>query len=198
MKVIEELFTNNHQWAELNRKMDSNYFVQMTKGQQPKYLWIGCSDSRVPPNAIVGLGPGDLFVHRNIANVVSPKDINLMAILQYSVENLKVKHVVVCGHYGCGGVQASFGRLKESPLNDWIDHIRLVHKKYEDELNRTSDEESRWRRLCELNVKAQVESLSNTDTVQEAWKRDQELMIHGLIYDLNDGLLHNLDLTRGS
>ena len=195
MKFLPKLFENNRAWAEKNKREDPDYFERLSRTQTPEYLWIGCADSRVPANEIVGLGPGELFVHRNIANLVLPFDANVHSVLQFAVEALKVKHVIVCGHYGCGGVLAALREWSGLPLENWLAHVRAVYRAHKDELDAAPSEEMRWRRLCELNVIAQVQSVREADVVKRAWRQDQPVMVHGWIYDLREGLLRDLDLN---
>ncbi len=195
MRYLPQLFENNRRWSEERRSEDPVFFERQAHAQTPRYLWIGCADSRVPANEIVGLAAGELFVHRNVANVVAADDLNLMSVLQYAVDFLKVAHVIVCGHYGCGGVQAALGDPVNPPLEQWVEHIRRVRRANGDELAVIADETLRWRRLCELNVIAQVGSVCDNEVVQAAWRRGQELVVHGWIYDLRDGLLHDLDVS---
>jgi carbonic anhydrase len=195
MKFLPKLFENNRSWAEKIKLEDPTYFQRLSRAQTPEYLWIGCADSRVPANEIVGLGPGELFVHRNIANLVPPFDANVHSVLQYAVEVLKVKHIVVCGHYGCGGVLAALRDWSGLPLENWLAHIRAVYRAHKDELDGASSEETRWRRLCELNVMAQVHFVREAEVVKQAWRKDQPVMVHGWIYDLKEGLLRDLDLS---
>jgi carbonic anhydrase len=195
MKFLPKLFENNRAWAEKIKLEDPNYFQRLSSTQTPEYLWIGCSDSRVPANEIVGLGPGELFVHRNIANLVPPFDANVHSVLQYAVEVLKVKHIIVCGHYGCGGVLAALRDWSGLPLENWLAHIRAVYRAHKNELDAASSEETRWRRLCELNVMAQVHFVREAEVVKQAWRADRPVMVHGWIYDLREGLLKDLDLS---
>jgi len=195
MKYSPQLFENNRAWAERMTRSDPYYFERLAEVQQPDYLWIGCADSRVPANEIVGLGPGELFVHRNIANVVHPIDHNVLSVLQYSVEFLRVGHIIVCGHYGCGGVQAALRVGMPPPLENWLEQIRSVYRNHREEIDALPDEKSRWWRLCELNVMTQVETVCQTDVVRSAWKRGQRLTVHGWIYDLREGLLRDLDVS---
>ena len=195
MKYLPELFENNRAWAERMTHNDPYYFERLAETRQPDYLWLGCADSRVPANEIVGLGPGELFVHRNIANVVHPIDHNVLSVLQYSVEFLRVSHIIVCGHYGCGGVQAALRVGMSPPLENWLEQIRSVYRSHRKEIDALPDEKSRWSRLCELNVMAQVETVCQTDVVRSAWKRGQRLTVHGWIYDLREGLLRDLDVS---
>jgi len=195
MKFLPQLFDNNRAWAERIKLEDPAYFERLSQAQTPEYLWIGCADSRVPANEIVGLGPGELFVHRNIANMVPPFDANVHSVLQYAVEVLKVKHVIVCGHYGCGGVLAALRDWSGLPLENWLAHVRAVYRAHKNELDAASSEEARWRRLCELNVMAQVHAVREAEVVKQAWRKDQPVMVHGWIYDLKEGLLRDLDLS---
>jgi carbonic anhydrase len=195
MKFLPQLFENNRAWAEKIKRDDPQYFERLSFTQTPQYLWIGCADSRVPANEIVGLGPGELFVHRNIANLAPPFDVNVHSVLQYAVEALRVKHIIVCGHYGCGGVRAALMDWSGLPLENWLSHVRAVYRANQDELDALADENARWRRLCELNVKAQVNAVRDAEAVKAAWRRDQPVVVHGWIYDLNEGLLNDLELA---
>jgi carbonic anhydrase len=195
MRYLPELFDKNRAWAAGCVAEDAAFFQRLCDLQKPDYLWIGCSDSRVPANQIVGLAPGELFVHRNVGNVVAADDPNALSVLQYAVEVLGVHHVIVCGHYGCGGVLAAFGGAAKPPLDDWIQRIRRVRETHHAELEALADAEARWRRLCELNVAAQVQVVAGTEIVTGAWERGQRLVVHGWIYDLHDGLLRDLDLS---
>jgi carbonic anhydrase len=193
--ALSELFANNRAWAEAQTRRDPAFFERLCALQAPDYLWIGCADSRVPANEIVGLAPGQLFVHRNIANVVAPDDVNCVAVLQYAVETLKVKHVIVCGHYGCGGVEAALGATLHGPLERWLQHVRDVRSVHAIDLDRLREPEAQWRRLCELNVMHQVQAVCHVPAVREAWHHRQPLAIHGWIYDLRNGLLRDLDVS---
>ena len=195
MKFLPKLFENNRVWAEKNKREDPHYFERLSRTQTPEYLWIGCADARVPANEIVGLGPGELFVHRNIANIVQPFDANAHSVLQYAVEALKVKHIIVCGHYGCGGVLAALREWSGLPLENWLAHVRAVYRAHKDELDAAPSEEGRWRRLCELNVMAQAQAVREAEVVKRAWQQDQPVMVHGWIYDLREGLLRDLELS---
>jgi carbonic anhydrase len=192
MFSLANLFDNNRQWAEGQTRHDPQFFERLCDIQSPDFLWIGCADSRVPANVIVGLAPGELFVHRNIANVAPPGDTNCMAVVQYAVEELKIRHIIVCGHYGCGGVKAALGGPLHGSIDRWIQHVRNVRSAHAAELEELVDPVARWRRLCELNVAAQVRSVAQIPYVREAWQRGQALAIHGWIYDLRDGLLRDL------
>jgi len=195
MKFLPKLFENNRAWATEIKRRDPEYFERLSKIQRPEYLWIGCADSRVPANEIVGLAPGELFVHRNIANVVPPFDTNVHSVLQYAVETLEVKHIIVCGHYGCGGVVAALREWSGLPLENWLAHVRAVYRQHKEELDGLPDETARWRRLCELNVVAQVDAVRRSDIVEASWRRDRPVLVHGWIYDLREGLLRDLELN---
>jgi carbonic anhydrase len=196
MKHLPELFTNNRAWAARCLEDDPTFFRRLCELQSPRYLWIGCADSRVPANEIVGLVPGELFVHRNIANVVPHDDVNSLSVLQYAVDVLRVGHIIVCGHYGCGGVQAALSPSSGRLVDAWIDPIRQLCARQQGELDSLADADARWRRVCELNVAAQVQSVCGTDAVAAAWARGQSVVVHGWIYDLHDGLLRDLDLSK--
>lgn len=198
MSELEYLFRNNRQWAARLRGNDPDFFNELAQQQSPDFLWIGCSDSRVPANDIVGLMPGELFVHRNIANLMVHSDINGLSVLQFAVEVLKVRHIIVCGHYGCGGVRAAMQQQPMGLIDNWLRHIRDVYQNNRLELESCSDEESRLDRLCELNVMTQVQHVCETGIVQGAWERGQELSVHGWIYAIQDGHLHDLHLTTRS
>ena len=192
MSDLESLFANNLKWAEEIKQKDPEFFSTLAKQQAPEYLWIGCSDSRVPANQIVDLAPGELFVHRNVANLVIHTDLNCLTVLNYAVEFLKVKHVMVTGHYGCGGVKAAMENNKLGLIDYWLRNIRDVYYSNQAELDAISDETLRLRRLCELNVLQQVDNVARCNIVQNAWARGQELSIHGWAYDIHDGILHKL------
>ena len=191
---LVELFAKNRAWAADIVARDPGFFTELAKHQTPEYLWIGCSDSRVPANQIVGLAPGDVFVHRNVANVVVHTDLNCLSVLQYAVDVLGVKQVIVCGHYGCGGVRAALDGSRHGLIDNWLRHVKDVVGKHEAELASLSDE-SRFDRLCELNVAEQVLHVSQTTIVEDAWERGQELVVHGLVYGLEDGLLGDLGVS---
>ena len=196
MKSLPQLFASNRAWAEARKRSDAQFFERLCAIQRPDYLWIGCADSRVPANEIVGLAPGELFVHRNVGNLVRPDDRNCLSLLQYAVDVLGVKHIIVCGHYGCGGVQAALGPPTTEPLEGWIAHVRELYAHHTQELA-ALDGEARLKRLCELNVMEQARILSRIPIVARAWARGQALNIHGWIYDLHDGLLHDLEIGIG-
>ncbi|MCJ8170015.1 carbonate dehydratase [Atopomonas sediminilitoris] len=195
MSDLQELFDNNLRWAEAIKEEDPQFFEKLSRQQAPEYLWIGCSDSRVPANEIVGLLPGELFVHRNVANVVLHTDINCLSVIQFAVEVLKVKHIMVTGHYGCGGVRAAMKNRQLGLIDCWLRNIRDVYYEHTDELKNLPDEEAQVDRLCELNVIHQVAHVSHTSIVQNAWHRGQSLSIHGFIYGIKDGHLKNLNVT---
>ncbi len=192
MSDLESLFASNLKWAEDIKRKDPEFFSTLAKQQAPEYLWIGCSDSRVPANQIVDLAPGELFVHRNVANIVIHTDLNCLTVLNYAVEFLKVKHVMVTGHYGCGGVKAAMENNKLGLIDYWLRNIRDIYFANQPELDAIPDETLRLRRLCELNVLQQVDNVSRCNIVQNAWARGQELSIHGWAYDIHDGILHKL------
>ena len=191
MQTLPELFQNNEKWSNEMTEKDPRFFDRLAKTQTPKYLWIGCSDSRVPANQIVGLQAGEVFVHRNVANVVNQTDLNMLSVVQYAVDVLKVRHVIVCGHYGCGGVAASVDGQRHGLIDHWIKNIGDVAEAHEAELMGMEDE-ARLARLCELNVEQQSKNLSQTTILQDAWSRGQEVDVHSWIYSLADGRLKGL------
>ena len=195
MKKLLQLFENNRAWAAELTRGDPAYFERLVGLQAPEYLWIGCSDSRVPANQIVGLAPGELFVHRNVSNVVVHTDLNCLSVLQFAVDVLHVKHVIVCGHYGCGGVLAALRDEKLGLIDNWLRHVQDVRAKHAAEVAALPSERERLARLCELNVVEQVKNVGDTTVVRDAWRRGQELAEHGWIYDVRDGLLRDLDVT---
>ena len=194
-KSYLRLLENNKNWVREQLDLDPTYFEKLSKGQSPEYLWIGCSDSRVPANQITGTEPGEVFVHRNIANMVVHSDMNMLSVLSYAVEVLKVKHVIVCGHYGCGGVIAAMKNQQFGLIDNWLRHIKDVYRYHHVELDAIEDENERARRFVEVNVQEQVHDLGKTSIVQNAWKRNQPLHIHGWVYDINDGLINDLKVT---
>jgi carbonic anhydrase len=193
--MLRDLFANNRAWADRMTAQDPAFFRRLTGQQAPQYLWIGCSDSRVPANEIVGLAPGELFVHRNVANVVVHADLNCLSVLQFSVDVLKVRHIIVTGHYGCGGVLAALRDDRLGLVDNWLRHVQDVRWKHQAELDALPTEAARHRRLCELNVMEQVTNVSQTTVVREAWARGQALAVHGFIYGLDDGLLRDLEIS---
>jgi len=195
MNNLKELLEKNREWAEGIKAHDSEFFQALAKQQNPNYLWIGCSDSRVPATQLVGLRPGEMFVHRNVANVVVHTDFNCLSVLQYAVEVLGVSHIIVCGHYGCGGVKAALDNLQMGLIDNWLRHVQDVMIHYEHHLSDIETEAKRLDRLCELNVVEQVLNVGRTTIVQSAWSRGQELAVHGWIYGITDGLLRDLDLS---
>lgn len=190
-----KLLENNKVWVKDQLKNDPNYFKDLANGQSPEYLWIGCSDSRVPANEITGTKPGEMFVHRNIANMVVHSDMNLLSVLSYAVEVLKVKHIIVCGHYGCGGVLAAMGNQQYGLIDNWLRHIKDVYRYHHKELDQIKDTKARANRLVQLNVIEQVQDLGKTSIVQNAWEKNQPLQIHGWVYDIADGLIDDLGVT---
>jgi len=194
MKKLPQLFAQNRAWSEEMKANDPDFFNNLAHHQWPKYLWIGCSDSRVPSTQLIGLTAGDLFVHRNVANVVVHTDFNCLSALQYAVDVLKVDHVIVCGHYGCGGVKAAMQNLQLGLIDNWLRHVQDVMHTHAAQLDAIEDETARVNRLCELNVIEQVVSVGRTTIVQRTWNRGQELAVHGWIYDVADGLLRDLDI----
>lgn len=198
MSKVEELFANNRAWAESIKSSEPTFFDDLAKGQAPAYLWIGCADSRVPASQVVGLKPGEVFVHRNVANLVVHTDLNLLSVLQYAVDVLQVRHVLVVGHYGCGGVRAAYENADNGLIDNWIRNVKEVQHQHHDQLERIGDKEQRLATLCELNVQAQVANVCHTTIVQNAWRRGQALSVHGWIYNLEDGLLKDLDCTAES
>jgi carbonic anhydrase len=191
MTKLANLFENNRAWAAGILARDPDFFRKLSGQQSPQYLWIGCSDSRVPANQIVGLLPGEVFVHRNIANVVVHADLNCLSVIQFAVDVLKVRHIIVCGHYGCGGVLAAWQDSRVGLVDNWLRHVQDVAAKYPAEFAGSKDMESHVNRLCELNVIEQVANVCQTTVVQDAWSRSQELAVHGWIYGINDGILRD-------
>ncbi|MFY9310288.1 MAG: carbonate dehydratase [Bacteroidia bacterium] len=194
-KSYRLLLDNNRKWVEGQLQQDPQYFKKLASGQKPEYLWIGCSDSRVPANQITGTEPGDMFVHRNIANMVVHSDMNMLSVLSYAVEVLKVKHIIVCGHYECGGVIAAMGHKQFGLIDNWLRHIKDVYKLYATELESIADEKLRARRFVELNVTEQVYDLCKTTIVQNAWKNGQPLAVHGWVYGVDDGIIKDLEVS---
>ncbi len=194
MRVLKHLFDNNRAWANRMTDVDPTFFQKLAAQQTPEYLWIGCADSRVPANEIIGLPPGEVFVHRNIANVVVHTDLNCLSVIQYAVDVLKVKHIIVCGHYGCGGVGAAMQHREFGLIDNWLRHLKDIYQKHEVALDGITDDHQRFDRFCELNVIEQVDHVCHTTIVQGAWRRGQELSVHGWIYGLGDGLLKDLNI----
>jgi carbonic anhydrase len=195
MRSLPRLFENNRAWSERIHRSDPDFFKGLTQQQSPQYLWIGCADSRVPANQIVGLPPGELFVHRNIANVVVHTDLNCLSVIQFAVEVLKVRHVMVVGHYGCSGVTAALGRDRLGLVENWLRHVQDVRNKYPDVISALAGASAQVDRLCELNVIEQVVNVCETSILRDAWERGQDVAVHGWIYGIADGLLRDLDMT---
>lgn len=195
MQNIQHLFEKNREWSERIRTEDPQFFERLAKLQNPEYLWIGCSDSRVPANQITGLLPGEVFVHRNIANQVVHSDLNCLSVLQFAVDVLRVKHILVVGHYGCGGVKAAHDNLRLGLVDNWLRHIQDVKQKHIDFLDTLADAKTRIDRLCELNVIEQVHNVCHTTVLQEAWNRGQEVTVHGWIFGLDDGIIRDLKVS---
>jgi carbonic anhydrase len=198
MPSLQHLLDNNRRWAAATTARDPDFFRALARQQAPDYLWIGCADSRVPANEIVGLAPGELFVHRNVANLVVHSDLNCLSVLQYAVDVLEVEHVIVCGHYGCGGVRAALHDQRAGLVDNWLRHVQDLARPHRAELNALPDDRAREDRLCELNVVEQVGNVCETTIVQDAWARGRSLAVHGWIYRLDDGLLRDLGITVGS
>jgi len=194
----KKILDNNKKWVETQLAIDKEYFKDLAKGQQPPLLWIGCSDSRVPANEIIGAKPGEVFVHRNIANMVIHSDMNMLSVLDYAVNVLKVKHVIVCGHYGCGGVKAAMGNQSIGLIDNWIRHIKDVYRLHEDYLNSITDEDERFNKFVEVNAQEQVFDLAKTSIVQNAWRNGQDLTLHGWTYGLNSGYVTDLGVNMSS
>ena len=193
--MLSDLLEHNICWAKTRRDEDPAYFEKLSALQRPEYLWIGCSDSRVPANVITGLEPGEVFVHRNVANLVHRADLNLLSVLEFAVETLEIRHIIVCGHYGCGGVRAAMDGHRHGIIDHWLQPIRDVADVSAQELGELDDEHARLNRLCELSIQAQVASLARTPIIQSAWRRGKPLRIHGWVYGLDDGLLRDLDCS---
>ena len=198
MDNLSRLLEQNRAWAADRVRRDPDFFTRLEKIQAPDYMWIGCSDSRVPANEIVGLDPGELFVHRNVANVVVHTDLNCLSVLQFAIDVLKVKHVIVCGHYGCGGIRAALERDSHGLIDNWLRHVQDVERDYQHELDGITDPQQRENRLCELNVAEQVRNVGRTTIVQDAWRRGHAVQVHGWIYGLKDGLITDLRINANS
>ncbi|MBX3481258.1 MAG: carbonic anhydrase [Caulobacter sp.] len=196
--MLSDLKDNNRAWSAKKTEVDPNFFSRLENQQSPQYLWIGCADSRVPANEIVGLDPGELFVHRNVANLAPPQDANYLSVLQFAVEVLKVKHILVVGHYGCGGVAAAVDGVRRGLVDHWLHPIREVHEHHSHDLNALSDDKARWDRLVELNVARQVKNVASDVFVVDAWARGQPLTVHGWVYSLHDGLVNDLNVSVSS
>jgi carbonic anhydrase len=195
--IYNQLLQNNKKWVASKLEKDPEYFKRLSLGQSPPILWIGCADSRVPANEIIGAEPGEVFVHRNIANMVVHSDMNMLSVLDYAVNVLKVKHIIVCGHYGCGGVQAAMTNKHIGLIDNWIRHIKDVYRFHQDELNAIEDEKDRFNRFVELNVIEQVLDLAKTSIVQTAWESGQKVQVHGWVYGIHDGVIKDLGVNLG-
>ncbi len=195
MSGLEHLIENNRKWVAGITAERPSFFSELGKQHTPKYLWIGCADSRVPANEIVGLLPGEMFVHRNVANIVIPTDLNCLSVLQYAIDVLNVEHVIVCGHYGCGGVLAAYNNLRLGLIDNWLRHVQDVRDHHHDIIDKAEDEVTARAKLAELNVIEQVKHVCQTNIVQDAWQRRQQLRVHGWIYGINDGLIHDLGFS---
>lgn len=194
MRVLKKLFDKNKEWARTIKETNPQFFPQLSKQQKPEYLWIGCSDSRVPANEIVDLQPGEIFVHRNIANMVIHTDLNCLSVIQYAVDVLKVKHIIVCGHYECGGIKAAMDNLEHGLIDNWLRNIKDIYRIHRDKVDTLENEKERENLMCELNVIEQVANICHTTIVQNAWKSGQDLTVHGWIYSLEDGILQDLNV----
>lgn len=194
MRVLKNLFEQNKRWAEKVKESDPEFFLKLSKQQHPEYLWIGCSDSRVPANQIIDLLPGEIFVHRNIANLVVHTDLNCLSVLQYAIEVLKVKHVIVCGHYGCGGIIAAWENREHGLIDNWLLNVKDIYRYHQGRIDALAQEQDKVNLLCELNVVEQVANVCHTTIVQNAWKHGQELSVHGWIYSIEDGILQDLNV----
>ena len=194
MEEIESVLAKNRHWSEQTTERQPDYFLKLSQQHAPDYLWIGCSDSRVPANEIVGMLPGELFVHRNVANIIYPSDLNCLSVVEYAVDVLLVKHIIVCGHYGCGGVKAALDNLSHGLIDNWLSKIKDLYVRHREDIDCLKSDEERVNRVCELNVIEQAKTLTRTTIVQDAWRRGQKLAIHGWIYGLKDGLITDLGL----
>jgi carbonic anhydrase len=194
MRVLKTLFDNNKNWANNIKEKDPDFFTKLSKQQNPEYLWIGCSDSRVPANEIVGLIPGEIFVHRNIANLVVHSDLNCLSVIQFAVQVLKIEHIIVCGHYGCGGIKAALEKKEHGLIENWLQHIRDIYRFHKDELDALKSDADKYNLLCELNVKEQVLNVCKTTIAKHIWNSGGKLSVHGWIYDIKNGLLQDLGI----
>ena len=195
MTNISHLFENNKKWAAQITEDNPDFFENLSKQQSPKYLWIGCSDSRVPANDLLGMQPGEVFVHRNIANQVIHTDLNCLSVIQFAVDILKVQHIIVCGHYGCGGVIASLDDKSHGLIDNWLHHIKDVYRFHKERLDAVEDKEEKLKLLCELNVIEQVANVCNTTILKRAWAAEQDITVHGFVYNLHDGILKDLEVS---
>lgn len=195
MHMLENIFESNRNWAKRIKEVDPDFFTKLSQQQNPEFLWIGCSDSRVPANQIAGMLPGEIFVHRNIANLVIHTDLNCLSVIQFAVEVLKVKHVIVCGHYGCGGIKAAMDDVDHGLIDNWLRNIQDTYRYHQQKLDAVEDQRERQDLLCELNVVGQVANVCRTNIVRNAWESGQELAIHGWIYSIEDGILKDLNVS---
>ena len=198
MDKIKKLLEKNREWAEKVKEKDSQFFEKLSELQKPEFLWVGCSDSRITPANSIGLLPGEMFVHRNIANLVIHTDMNCLSVIQFAVDVLKVRHIIVCGHYGCGGVKAAFENTRLGLIDNWLRHIQDLAHKYENELGKAENDEERLDKLCEINVIEQVVNVGETTILQDAWARGQKVAVHGWIYYISDGIYQDLNVTLQS
>ena len=194
MRVLKHLFEQNKNWAEKVKESDPDFFVKLSRQQNPEFLWIGCSDSRVPANQVVDMLPGQVFVHRNIANIVVHTDLNCLSVIQYAVDVLKVKHIIVCGHYDCGGIRAAMDNQEHGLIDNWLRNIKDTYHKHQSQIDKLDNQRDRVNLLCELNVIEQVANICHTTIVQKAWKEGRQLAVHGWIYSIEDGILKDLDV----
>ncbi|MDH4261709.1 MAG: carbonate dehydratase [Spirochaetia bacterium] len=195
---LKNLFEGNKRWAEKVKTADPDFFLKLSRQQSPNYLWIGCSDSRVPANEIVGVLPGEIFVHRNVANIVVHTDLNALSVIHYAVDILKVNHIIVCGHYGCGGIKAALGNKDFGLLDNWLRHIKDVYRLYQNEIDNCTNDAEKENMLCEFNIMEQVANVCHTSIIQNAWKAGHSLTIHGWIYNIEDGILKDLKLATSN
>ncbi len=194
MQVLKKLFDKNKEWAANVKKAEPDFFTKLSKQQKPEILWIGCADSRVPASEIVGMEPGTIFVHRNIANLVIHTDLNCLSVLQYAVDVLKVKHIIICGHYDCGGIKAAMENKEHGLIDNWLRHIKDIYRFYQEKVDALNSNKEKYDLMCELNVIEQVANVCHTTIVQNAWKSGQELAVHGWIYSIEDGILRDMDV----
>ena len=198
MPALDKLLQNNRSWAADRIQRDPSFFTRLARQQAPEFLWIGCADSRVPANEIVGLDPGELFVHRNVANLVVHTDLNCLSVLQFAIGVLKIKHVIVCGHYGCGGIRAAMEKDSHGLIDNWLRHVQDVARAHEVKLNSIPNFDARVDKLCELNVIDQVQNVARTTVVQDAWRQGHDVQLHGWVYGLKDGLITDLGIQVSS
>ena len=195
MRKIQYLFDSNKEWADNKKAQNPHFFKSLSEQQSPEYLWIGCSDSRVPANTLLGMQPGEVFVHRNIANQVIHTDLNCLSVIQYAVDVLRIRHIIICGHYGCGGIGAALDNKSHGLIDNWLHHIEDVYRFHKEEIDKITDEKERINLLCEFNIIEQVGNICKTTTVLNAWERGQDLTVHGVVYNLHDGILKDLNVS---